>query len=73
MLAAAPVLADSFRYHFTFLPDRYPGRPPFYQGSYRFQKHYYGSHRIHDLRYRTDGASCPRNSCALARSTRNGA
>ena len=29
-LAAAPMLADSFRYHFTFLPDRYPGRPPFY-------------------------------------------
>ena len=47
-------MGDSFRYHFTFHPDRYPGRPPFYQGSYRFQKHYYGGSRIHDLRYRTD-------------------
>lgn len=56
-LAAAPVLADSFRYHFTFHPDRYPGRPPFYQGSYRFQKHYYGNNRIHDLRQRTDSGN----------------
>ena len=56
-LAAAPVLADSFRYHFTFHPDRYPGRPPFYQGSYRFQKHYYGNNRIHDLRQRTDAGN----------------
>lgn len=54
-LTAAPMLTDSFRYHFTFHPDRYPGRPPFYQGNYRFLKHYYGSHRIHDLRYRTEG------------------
>ncbi len=55
------MLTDSFRYHFTFHPDRYPGRPPFYQGNYRFLKHYYGSHRIHDLRYRTEGASWPRS------------
>lgn len=53
-LAAAPILTDSFRYHFTFHPDRYPGRPPFYAGSYRFQKHYYGNNRIHDLRQRTE-------------------
>jgi type III restriction enzyme len=53
-LAAAPMLAEGFRYHFGFHPDRYPGRPPFYQGSYRFQKHYYGNNRIHDLRQRTD-------------------
>ena len=66
-LTAAPVLADSFRYHFTFHPDRYPGRPPFYQGSYRFQKHYYGSHRIHDLRYRTDGGNLSEEfQCARA-------
>jgi len=51
------VLANSFRYHFTFHPDRYPGRPPFYAGSYRFQKHYYGNNRIHDLRHRTDSGN----------------
>lgn len=56
-LTSAPLLADSFRYHFTFHPDRYPGRPPFYQGSYRFQKHYYGNNRIHDLRHRTDSGN----------------
>jgi type III restriction enzyme len=56
-LAAAPALADNFRHHFTFHPDRYPGRPPFYQGSYRFQKHYYGNNRIHDLRHRTDSGN----------------
>ena len=33
------------------------GRPPFYQGSYRFQKHYYGNNRIHDLRQRTDAGN----------------
>ena len=49
------MLTYSFRYHFAFHPVRYPGRPPFYQGNYRFLKHYYGSHRIHDLRYRTEG------------------
>lgn len=55
-LAAAPTLVDGFRYHFVFHPDRYPGRPPFYQGTYRFQKHFHGSSRIHDLRQRTDAS-----------------
>ncbi len=66
-LAAAPTLGDSFRYHFTFHPDRYPGRPPFYQGSYRFQKHYYGGSRIHDLRYRTESGKLSEEfECARA-------
>ncbi|MDZ7857503.1 DEAD/DEAH box helicase [Sphaerotilus sp.] len=39
---------------FTFHPDRYAGRPPFYAGRYRFSKHYYGNDRIHDLRERTE-------------------
>jgi len=51
---AAPSMADGFRYEFTFHPDRYPSKPPFYSGRYRFKHHYYGGGRIHDLRERTD-------------------
>lgn len=44
---------DSLDYFFTFKPSCYAGRPPYYQGTYRFQKHYYGSAQIHDLREKT--------------------
>ena len=37
-----------FRHEFRFHPDRYPARPPYYEGSVRFKKHYYPL--IHDLR-----------------------
>jgi len=64
-LVAAPALADSFRYAFTFHPDRYPARPPFYSGRYRFQKHYYPV--IHDLREkRADGTPAEEFVCARA-------
>ncbi len=64
-LLAAPALADSFRYAFTFHPDRYPARPPFYSGRYRFQKHYYPV--IHDLREkRADGTPAEEFLCARA-------
>lgn len=29
-------------YSFRFEPGRYPAQPPYYQGRYRFRKHYYG-------------------------------
>lgn len=29
-------------YVFHFAPGRYPAQPPYYQGRYRFRKHYYG-------------------------------
>lgn len=64
-LTAAPVLADSFRYHFTFQLNQYPARPPFYRGHYRFPKHYYPV--IHDLRERrADGTSAEEYLCARA-------
>ncbi|MDA8256004.1 MAG: DEAD/DEAH box helicase family protein [Betaproteobacteria bacterium] len=64
-LVAAPALADSFRYGFVFHPDRYPARPPFYSGRYRFQKHYYPV--IHDLREkRADGTPAEEFICARA-------
>jgi type III restriction enzyme len=64
-LVAAPALADGFRYAFMFHPDRYPARPPFYSGRYRFQKHYYPV--IHDLREkRADGTPAEEFVCARA-------
>lgn len=63
--AAAPVLADSFRYAFNFRPNLYPARPPFYAGRYRFKKHYYPV--IHDLREkRADGTLTEEFICARA-------
>lgn len=50
---AAPPLEASFRYAFEFHPTNYPGRPPFYKGSYKFRKHYYPV--IHDLHEKTPG------------------
>ena len=63
--AAAPVLADSFRHAFTFRPNQYPARPPFYSGRFRFKKHYYPV--IHDLREkRNDGTPAEEFVCARA-------
>ncbi len=62
---AAPRLADSFRYSFSFHPAHYPARPPFYSGRYRFRKHYYPN--IHDLRAnRADGSPAEEFLCARA-------
>jgi len=64
-LVASPILEEGFRYGFVFHPDRYPGRPPFYRGRYRFQKHYYGGSQIHDLREKTeDGKFAEEFLCA---------
>lgn len=63
--AVAPVLADSFRHAFSFRPNQYPARPPFYSGRYRFKKHYYPV--IHDLREkRADGTPAEEFICARA-------
>lgn len=63
--AAAPVLAESFRHAFTFHPTHYPARPPYYNGRYRFKKHYYPV--IHDLREkRADGTPAEEFQCARA-------
>ena len=43
-----PAQSQGFRHDFCFHPDRYFARPPYYQGSVRFKKHYYP--QIHDLR-----------------------
>lgn len=62
---AAPRLEDSFRYAFTFLPNHYPARSPFYSGRYKFRHHYYPV--IHDLREkRADGTPAEEFVCAQA-------
>ena len=62
---AAPRLKESFRYAFCFHPNRYPARPPFYAGRFRFVKHYYPV--IHDLRERrADGKPSEEFVCARA-------
>ena len=62
---AAPRLDDAFRYAFTFLPNHYPARPPFYSGRYQFHHHYYPV--IHDLREkRADGTPAEEFVCARA-------
>lgn len=43
-----PPAAQDFRHEFTFRPDRYPARPPYYEGAVRFKNHYYPL--VHDLR-----------------------
>lgn len=62
---AAPRLDESFRYAFTFHPNHYPARPPFYSGRYRFKNHFYPV--IHDLREkRADGKPADEFLCAQA-------
>lgn len=62
---AAPRLEDGFRYSFTFLPNHYPARPPFYKGRYKFRRHYYPE--IHGLREkRADGTPAEEFVCAQA-------
>jgi type III restriction enzyme len=63
--SAAPTLDERFRYAFTFHPNHYPARPPFYGGRFRFSKHYYPV--IHDLREkRADGKPAEEFLCARA-------
>lgn len=49
-------LEEQFNYAFTFHPDSYPARPPYYSGRYRFQKHYYPV--IHDLKAQGEEYEC---------------
>lgn len=49
-------LTEQFNYAFTFHPEIYPARPPYYAGSYHFAKHYYPV--IHDLKARGEEYEC---------------
>lgn len=54
----APV-ETCFDFTFNFSPDTYPANS-YYRGSYRFQKHYYGAHRVGDLKNTGEEFECAR-------------
>jgi type III restriction enzyme len=50
------LLGVSDAYHYSFKPDLYPGRVPFYRGKYTFSKHYYPV--IEDLKNSGEEFAC---------------
>ncbi len=51
-------ISNDFFYDFS--PDHYPARSPFYSGSYKFEKHYYGNNRIEDMKATGEEFECAR-------------
>jgi type III restriction enzyme len=49
-------LETSFEFSYQFKPDNYPARPPYYQGSCKFDKHYYSI--IEDLKSSGEEFDC---------------
>ena len=49
-------LARQFNYSFN--PDHYPSRPPYYSGRYKFQKHYFPQNLIDDLKASGEEYEC---------------
>jgi len=49
-------LETRFDFSYEFHPDRYPARPPYYSGRFRFQKHYYNV--IEDLKAEGEEFEC---------------
>ena len=45
---------------YEFSPNHYPAKPPFYSGSYKFEKHYYGNNRIEDMKATGEEFECAR-------------
>jgi len=53
-------------YTFVFGRGRYPARPPYYAGRYRFRKHYYGASMIGDLKEAPPRETDHEFHCAVA-------
>lgn len=49
-------LSNQFVYSFS--PNHYPSRPPYYSGRYKFQKHYYPQNLIEDLKASGEEYEC---------------
>ena len=49
-------LETSFEFAYQFKQDNYPARPPYYQGSFKFAKHYYPY--IEDIRSGGEEFAC---------------
>jgi hypothetical protein len=45
---------------YEFSPSHYPAKAPFYNGSYKFEKHYYGNNRIEDMKAKGEEFECAR-------------
>jgi len=49
-------LSQQFMYEFS--PEYYPAKQPFYNGKYKFAKHFYGPNRIEDLKASGEEFEC---------------
>ena len=58
MLDHTDAVTASYEYSFRFEPNRYPARPPYYQGCWRFERHYYPL--IGDLKSTGEEFECAR-------------
>lgn len=52
----AACLSDQFVY--TFQPDKYPSRQPYYSGRYKFQRHFFPQNLIEDLKSQGEEYEC---------------
>lgn len=48
----------SEQFSYSFSPDKYPSRPPYYSGRYKFQKHYFPQNLIEDLKSKGEEFEC---------------
>mgnify|MGYP006173517469 CR=1 FL=1 len=53
-------LEVSTTFVYKFDASHYPAKSPFYSGSYKFQKHFYGNNRIEDLKASGEEFECAR-------------
>jgi type III restriction enzyme len=58
MLDTPGAVTASYEHTFRFEPNRYPARPPYYQGRWRFERHYYPL--IADLKSEGEEFECAR-------------
>ena len=58
MLETPDAIIASYDHSFRFEPNRYPARPPYYQGRWRFERHYYP--QIADLKSSGEEFECAR-------------
>jgi type III restriction enzyme len=56
LLEDSVALETNFEFVYQFKPDNYPARPPYYQGSFKFAKHYYPL--IEDLKSTGEEFAC---------------
>ena len=58
MIGVPEAITASFDHSFRFEPNRYPARPPYYRGRWRFERHYYP--QIADMKSEGEEFECAR-------------